>query len=95
MEVDKRQLARAKRQALKVNDYKTCFSTPAGRRVLYDLMMNCHFQSSTMAKDAHDVIFREGERNVVLRILTQMNTSIEKIKTLIEENVENAEKNNL
>jgi hypothetical protein len=56
----------------KIIDYRNVFSTPEGKRVLYDLMKTCHFLHSSFTGDQVEIVFREGERNVVNYIMTML-----------------------
>ena len=53
------------------HDYLQTFGTPHGKRVLWDILSNCHvFHSSYIpGKPIENTLFREGERNVGLRIM--------------------------
>ena len=52
-------------------EYRQTFQqSPSGMKVLEDMMKAHHFWTSTFEPDALATAFREGERNVVLRILT-------------------------
>jgi hypothetical protein len=57
-----------------MQDYKRVFSSEQGKRVLSDLIANHFVMNTTFAKhhnDPKDVMaFREGQRQVVMRILT-------------------------
>ena len=54
--------------------YGVTFDTESGKQVLRDLLEFCHvFQSSYMPEAPMDTAFREGERNVGLRLLDQLN----------------------
>ena len=54
--------------------YGVTFDTESGKQVLRDLLDFCHvFQSSYMPEAPMDTAFREGERNVGLRVLDQLN----------------------
>lgn len=76
----------AKRQVARVMDYKRAFASEQGMRVLYDMMSSHHVLGSTYVKgDALDMAFREGQRQVVLRILTIMKTDPSKMEKLIGE----------
>lgn len=60
-----------------VSDYKKMFQdSPHGQAVLEDLKAAHHFYSSTIASpvDPYFMAFREGERNVILRIMTILET---------------------
>lgn len=74
-------------------DYKETFSTPAGLRVLKNLLINCHVLEPTFTNPKHDpdgrlAAFREGERNVANRILKLMNWNVSDFEKLAKE-VEN------
>jgi len=62
-----------------INDYKKVFSSPEGKRVLFDLMKQGHYFHSSFTGDPHEVIFREGERNLVNYILTLMKQDTTKL----------------
>ena len=51
-----------------IMDYKATFSTEPGLRVLDDLRRYCFFNATTYAPESHVMVFREGSRDVVLRI---------------------------
>ncbi len=52
-------------------DYFNLFyQSPTGQKVLSDMLRAHHFYTSTFDADSNVTTFREGERNVVLRILT-------------------------
>jgi hypothetical protein len=54
-------------------DYETVFSSQAGQRVLGNLMADFHMgRSSHAAGDSHETAFREGERHVVLHIMSMV-----------------------
>lgn len=50
-------------------DYRAVFNTPAGDRVLADLVAACHVLKPIPPGDALASAFAEGERNVALRIM--------------------------
>jgi hypothetical protein len=71
-------------QAL-VRAYRLCFSSPAGREVLKDLMQFCHFRVPLAVRDPvdpNDVLLAEGARQVFLRVITIMTLSSEQITSL-------------
>lgn len=45
-------------------------STEAGKRVLHDILAWGHIYRSSKRPDPHDTSFREGERNLALKIMT-------------------------
>lgn len=89
-EDEKRKRAVIKRALAKVQDYQQVFSTEQGKRVLYD-MFNSHFMIGPLPRDTNDLLRAEGERNVVLRILSKLKVSTEKVHKLIGESDKHAE----
>jgi hypothetical protein len=75
----------ARKSLKKVADYHAVFNTPQGRAVLYDLMETHNVLRSTYTKDSGEALFKEGERNVVLRILTLVKTDMKQLIERIEE----------
>ena len=65
--------------------YQALFATDDGQKVLWDLMSNHHMIGSTFSKDTHEMALKEGERNVILRILQILKLDVEKLATRIEE----------
>lgn len=59
----------AKSAVSRLKAYHKVFSGPEGELVLSDLMKTHYMLGSTFDGDTTKIIFREGERNVVLRIL--------------------------
>ena len=54
-------------------DYKIVFNTDAGRRVLYDLMRECHvYEAFTGMGSAEALIMWEGQRSVALYVLAKL-----------------------
>jgi hypothetical protein len=85
------QKSAASRQYAKALDYKRTFESKSGQRVLQDLMDVHHMlRLSFDEKNPQVTAFREGERNVVIRILSILKTDIEKLKVHIEEIERNA-----
>jgi len=50
-------------------DYQTTFDTKEGKRVLADLQSAYYHRSSYTKNDAYETAFREGQRNVIIRII--------------------------
>lgn len=63
----------------RVRDYRQTFGTQAGRRVLGDLRKSFGKRSSFVPSDPCATAFKEGERNVVLKIETMLNMSEEQL----------------
>ena len=62
-----------RRQVDKIRTYKAVFETADGKRVLHDLMKQHHILGALPARDTNEIFRAEGERNVVLRILSLLN----------------------
>lgn len=69
-----------------MQDYKNLFGTVTGKRVLNDMMATHHIMSSTFGQDANVnvALIREGERNVILRILSLLKLDINQVRERIE-----------
>lgn len=70
------------------SDYKTVFTSEAGKRVLWDIMRNSFVLASTYCDNPHETALREGQRNVALRILSVLQTDEKKLLQQIEEGFE-------
>ena len=68
-----------------VKAYRNVFMSPEGEKVLQDLMKVHHVKSSSFDPNPQVAAFKEGERNVILRILTRMNLDISEIQKRLEE----------
>lgn len=53
-------------------NYKVVFNTEQGEKVLEDLKNFCFYDKPAYTGDANEGLYREGMRNVVLYILTQL-----------------------
>ena len=73
----------SKVQLSKIQDYVDTFGTAAGQRVLGD-MMSAHGMLSPHPIDPHKMMIREGERGVVLRILTLLKTDMKQLRERME-----------
>lgn len=68
-------------------DYKRTFGSEQGTRVLHDLMQSFYMYQSTYSENAHMMAIREGGRQVVMHILSEMNVNPEKLRDIIRENL--------
>jgi len=76
----------AKQTYAKTKDYQEIFlHTQAGKRILHDLMHCHHVNGSTFHREPPIFAFKEGERNVVLRILKILNVKPEDLQKRMEE----------
>lgn len=71
----------------KANDYENTFRSETGKRVLSDLINSHYIGGAVFDKDPHLMAFKEGQRNVILRILHILNQDI----TLIEQRLKEAQ----
>lgn len=62
-------------EELRVKDYRQTFSGDSGERVLRDLMQFGMFSTVHVPGDPHSTAFGEGQRNMVLYIITQLGQS--------------------
>lgn len=53
--------------------YNAFVQSPSGRNVLKDMLAAHYHNASSFSPDPYQTAFNEGERNVVLRILTILN----------------------
>lgn len=65
-------------------DFKAVFESPAGKRVLRQILQWAHIWQSSMNENAMKVMFSEGERNLGLKILATL--SYEPIKRIERQN---------
>ena len=80
------------RQVRLTKDYISVFSSPEGKRVLFHLMQTHGILGTCFVeKDSHQSAFKEGERNVVLRLLAILKQDPMKIQERIEENMKETE----
>lgn len=76
-----------KKQIKKVTIYHDVFKNhPSGKEVLKDMMKVHHcMQTSFRDENSHITAFNEGQRNVVMRILTILETNPREYLKLLEE----------
>ncbi|HEU4635536.1 MAG TPA: hypothetical protein VFS41_05115 [Edaphobacter sp.] len=67
------------------SDYKETFRTQTSRNVLADLMKRFSMLSPTYDGDVNNTLIREGGRQVILYILSQLNIDEGKLLKMIEE----------
>ncbi len=58
------------KQLKRVTLYQEVFNSPTGKKVLFDLMRTHHMLGATFDPDHAQSARKDGERNVVLRILS-------------------------
>lgn len=75
----------AEKQIGTLKAYKNVFNSPEGRVVLQDLMKVHHMKGSSFDPNPTVAAFKEGERNVILRILTRINIDINELQTRLED----------
>lgn len=73
MDKKKVQLQKARTRVLKkVRAYTDIFDTPAGKEVLYDLLKEARVFHTEYDKDPSFFIFKEGRRDIINYILSQL-----------------------
>jgi hypothetical protein len=73
-----------KRKKNRHSDYHATFSTQAGQRVLLDIMRFSGAITSSFVKgDSHETAFREGQRNVYLKIMAELKITPEQFDEMI------------
>lgn len=76
---------RARKPVDRAISYQAIFNTPEGQNVLWDMMHTHHMIGSVFSKDPLEMALKEGERNVVLRILQILKIDIATLAKRIEE----------
>lgn len=66
-------------------DYQSMFASPMGINVLHDLMKTHYVMGSTFDVNTNEMILKEGERNVVLRILHILKINTKELLKNIED----------
>ena len=57
-----------------IKDYKICFSTDVGKRIISDLEKRCHeFVTTHDKSNSHESAFLEGQRSVLIFIKNMIN----------------------
>lgn len=74
--------AAAERQKSRAVDYHAVFDSAPGKRVLEDLQVTHYMRTSTFSTDAIEMAKNEGERNVVLRILSILDMDLIELNKL-------------
>lgn len=77
-----------RRQAARIRNYKDVFETETGKKVLHDLMRSHHVLGGLPAKDAYEMYRAEGERNVILRIMSLLNIDPLKFESHMKETLQ-------
>ena len=57
-----------------IKDYKICFGTDEGKRILTDISKRCHeFVTTHDKSNSHETAFPEGQRSVLIFIKNMIN----------------------
>lgn len=72
----------------KIKDLKDVLEIRSGRNFIWKILINCHIFSTTFNPDTQQMAFNEGQRNVGLRLLADINKHSPKayLKMLEENN---------
>lgn len=79
----KRTLTHAEKSLSTFKAYSQLFDSPLGKQVLQDLFKNHAMLHSTFNGDIHQMLLKEGERNVILRILTILKMDVAQLEERI------------
>lgn len=63
----------AEQQAQEARDYAWLMGSPAGRRILWQILSEAGVYRVSMAPDPYQTAFKEGRRDIGLRVLTRIN----------------------
>jgi len=75
----------AERQVSTIKAYQSVFSGPLGLQVLHDMMDAHGMMRNTYNGSVNDMLIKEGERLVVLRILKKLNMNVQELRERIED----------
>ena len=81
-------MAGAKTVDKRRRSYQATFNSPEGKEVLKDLVVFCGQNKSSYSQNPHEMAFREGRREVWLRIQAHMKISDDDIWKLFEQEKE-------
>jgi hypothetical protein len=88
---DAKEVKIAKRSVSKVMAYRKVFDSPEGKKVLLDMMDAHGMLNCTYTGDVNKMLLKEGERNVILRILALLKMDVaqlqERIDSYVKENL--------
>lgn len=71
----KKKLSQTEKTVNRLYLYQKVFNNPDGQEVIKDLIMTHSLLSSTFRENTNEMLLKEGERNVVLRILSLLKTN--------------------
>lgn len=74
----------SKAQIARLQDYKSCFTSEHGARVLNDLILKFIMNIDYVPNDPYGMAFNDGARNVVMGILRNINITPQDFKKLTE-----------
>lgn len=77
-------MSRDEKKLSNLKDYQRTFNSEHGQRVLYDMMNEHYFMRSSFDPNPYEMAFREGQKNVILRVMTILKLDLVKIKEKIE-----------
>jgi hypothetical protein len=84
MPEDKGQKKARNRSLVSVKLYQKKFDNPEGKKILWDLMKHSGFMDSPKGDiNANDVIFREGQKDIVRYILQKIKTDYKQLEKLV------------
>jgi hypothetical protein len=86
--MDENSKKQARRVVARLSRYQKVFSGPDGHWVLYDLMKSHGVLTTNFDKDPYVLAAREGERGVILRIMSLLKVDPKTLEERIDEHVQ-------
>jgi hypothetical protein len=74
-----------KKEVILVGSYNRIFKSPDGKAVLHDLMNKFKMLNAGFNSDVSKMVYGEGQRSVILYILSQKDTNPEALEKIMEE----------
>ena len=72
-----------------IKSYKNVFSTESGKKVMFDLMERFGMLHAPYNPESNKVLYTEGQRSVVLHIMSMKDTDPKALELLMQEAVDN------
>ena len=73
------------RRTALIKTYKRLFATDDGKKVLKDLSSRHYLWSSTYSVNPHEMAIKEGQRNVILFILSRIGEDLDELQNMAKE----------
>ena len=84
-EKNEKEAKRRTRSLAGLHNYQAVFGSPAGKKVLWDLMKKSRFLVSTFDSCPYKMAFNEGARAAVVEILGKCNVDVKRLENMMKE----------